>query len=89
MLCKNRGKEHSVHLGDGRTREGIHGGYLSVVVKVSELSLPADQRVWIAHGEAELKPHHSKLREGAVAHSVPRLCQGDVAEGPKKHHVTP
>ena len=84
-LCKKGGKEHSVHLGDGRTREGkvIHGGYLSIVVKVSELSLPADQRVWIAHGEAELKPHHGKLREGAVAHSVPRLCRGDVAERPR------
>ena len=35
--------------------------YLSVVVKVSELSLPADKRIWIAHGEAELKPHHGKL----------------------------
>ena len=80
MLCKKGGKEH---LGDGRTREVIHGSYLSIVVKVSELSLPADQRVWIAHGEAELKPHHGKLREGAVAHSIPRLCRGDVAERPR------
>ena len=70
-----------MHLGDGQTREG--SGYLSIVVKVSKLSLPADQRVWIAHGEAELKPHHGKLREGAVAHGIARLCRGDVAERPR------
>ena len=81
VICEVRRRVHSVHLGDGQTREG--SGYLSVVVKVSKLSLPADQRVWIAHGEAELKPHHSKLREGAVAHGIPRLCLGDVAERPR------
>ena len=38
-----------------------HSGYLSVVVKVSELSLPAHKRIGVAHGETKLKPHHSKL----------------------------
>ena len=37
------------------------GGYLSIVVKVSKLSLPADKRIWVAHGETKLKPQHGKL----------------------------
>ena len=39
-------------------------------MEVSELGLPADQRVWVGHGKPELKAHHSKLREGTVAHGV-------------------
>lgn len=49
---------------------------LSVVVEISKLCLPAHQLVRVTHGESQFKSQHSKLRQRAIAHCVPRLVWG-------------
>ena len=51
---------------------------LCIIVEVSKLCLPDDQRIWVAHGEAQLKAEHCKFTQGTVADSVLGLGLRDV-----------
>ena len=55
--------------------------YLCCIVEVSKLCLPAHQCIRVAHGEAKIKPKHSKLTQRAIAHSVAGLTRGHMRQG--------
>ena len=55
-----------------------YSSYLSIVVEVSKLCLPDNQRIGVAHGEAQLKAKYCKLTQGAITDSVLGLGLRDV-----------
>src|SRR5688572_31884351 len=64
-----------------RAGDKVIDDYLSAVGKVSELSLPEDQRERVRHAIAKLETQDCRLRKGAVEHLEAGLISLQVVQG--------